>query len=540
MQEPDNRGKGLAEEAPAAGRANAVPRQRENARELAAALSRLGHALDGEADAPADVEADAPADVEETFLRLPAPASLKSSRFRYLAVNPAFEMTFGRSAGLVSGRTDFEIFGQEIGSQLWLQDFDALSGGMIHATEQRLPTSDKQRLFLLLRATIGGEDSRRLLSLAVDLRQANRVDPDRITPESALNALSDAVAVVNSEGVLQFVNEAFSKLTRYPIGEAVGLDARLLDAAPDDVDFEREIRRVRAGRQPWRGSRLCRRRDGGLFWSEVTISPITSEESESMAYVIALRDITAYRNLVDVLQRTSLLKSEFTAAVSHELRTPLTALKESVDVVAQQIAGPLNDCQREFLSIAGRNVDRLQRIITDTLDLSRLESGSVAATPRLTDLNAVVGDVLVRMRPLVERAGFRLEAKLDPSLAPVWVDPRHLDRAMQSILDNVVRHATPGPVSVSTRTVRDRVQAAIADSGPGIDADAHQSIFEPYVQLSVGPGRKVGGAGIGLSISKRLIEANRGRIWVESEPGAGSTFYLEFPPLDEASQGDPE
>lgn len=482
----------------------------------------------------------------ELFQRLPAPAFIKTSRFRYESVNAAFRAVFGAVADGIEGKTDFEAFGQKIGSRLWRQDLEAMDEDAPTSCEERLPVGsegiEQECVFLLMRSRLEGVGGGApgLLGLAVDLRGANRIDPDAAPTDATLDAMVDAVALVDARATIRFANQAFLQLTQYPAGEAAGLDARALDPQPKDREFYRDMRRALARRRAWRGSRLCRRRDGGVFWSDLTIAPIVVEDASPMLYLLALRDVTAHRNLVDALQRSALLKSEFTAAVSHELRTPLTAIKEAVDLVAQRIAGPVNQHQEEFLTLARRNIDRLNRIIADTLDLSRLENSSVNATPTLTDLNQLVGDVALRLTPSAERAGFRVETRCAPDLPPVWIDPRHIDRALQNVIENALRHATPGPLRVTTGAARGRVRAEVSDCGPGIDENQSLSIFEPYVQLSVGPGRKVGGAGIGLSISKRLVEANDGEIGVESQPGSGSTFYLDFPALDEASEGDSE
>ncbi len=218
--------------------------------------------------------------------------------------------------------------------------------------------------------------------------------------------------------------------------------------------------------------------------------------------------------------------------VSHELRTPLTAIKEAVDVVADGTAGEVNKTQADFLTLAKRNVDRLHRLINDTLDFSKLERGefNIEFGPR--DLNALVAETVAQQRLAAGKQGLRLELALDGRLPPVRMDPDRISQVLTNLIGNAIRYGESGWIEVVTTRSGDEVVVRIQDTGPGIPEDKLNNIFDAFVQLSTGPGRRSGGTGLGLAICKKIIELHGGRIWVESEVGEGSAFSFSLRPAN--------
>jgi signal transduction histidine kinase len=192
--------------------------------------------------------------------------------------------------------------------------------------------------------------------------------------------------------------------------------------------------------------------------------------------------------------------------------------------VADKTAGPINDNQADFLTLAKRNVDRLHRLINDTLDFAKLDRGEFGLQCASHDLNSVVNDVVAQQRLAAEKQGLAIKFDADPSLPPVWLDYDRISQVLTNLIGNAIRYCPQGSIDVSTRRDGSEALVHVRDTGPGIPADKRERIFDAFVQLSTGPGRRPGGTGLGLTICKKLVELHGGRIWIASEIGKGSTF----------------
>ena len=217
------------------------------------------------------------------------------------------------------------------------------------------------------------------------------------------------------------------------------------------------------------------------------------------------------------------LSSEIVAKVSHEFRTPLTAIQESVDIVLDGLAGPLDPRQVEFLALARRNVERLKKLVDDLLDLSSLQGGLVPLRVMDADLRAVTRMAVESRRTLGQTVA--LDLGLDSRPLMVRMDPERMRQVILRLLDNVAVHCG-SPALVRLWREGDEAVIEVADSGPGIPESQLAKIFEAFSQLSEGPGRKVGGAGLGLTLAKRFVERQGGRLWVQSRPGQGARFFI--------------
>ena len=223
------------------------------------------------------------------------------------------------------------------------------------------------------------------------------------------------------------------------------------------------------------------------------------------------------------LERANRLKSEFLANMSHELRTPLNSIIGFSELLGSRRAGPLNEKQGRFIAHVGEAARHLLRLINDILDLSRIEAGQLELHGEDFNLSEILPEVLSIVRPLAMNKGVRLEhEELD-----LWV---HADRLRtKQVLFNLLNNAikfTPadGEIRIAGGERNPFVELSVSDTGIGIGPEYHASIFEEFRQVQQNQGAVKEGTGLGLAISRRLIEEQGGKIWVESEPGKGSTF----------------
>ena len=262
------------------------------------------------------------------------------------------------------------------------------------------------------------------------------------------------------------------------------------------------------------------------------------------------REIT-YRNLLAAylrLQEVNRQKTVFLASAAHELKTPLAVMKGYYDLLLSGSLGVLSDKQREMLGESKESCDRLIRLVSMFLNYSALESGKLVLQLRENDLRDCVEDVACRWRDAFQRAKVRLEIRLDPNLKRFKFDYQKVQQCITNLVDNALKH-TPAAGCVTVRAephfwerrvselappVERRsgrrarpncVLVSVSDTGVGIAAEYHQEIFEEFVRVDASSS----GMGLGLAITKRLIQGHRGKIWVDSEPGRGSSFTFLLP-----------
>ena len=263
------------------------------------------------------------------------------------------------------------------------------------------------------------------------------------------------------------------------------------------------------------------------------------------------REIT-YRNLLAAylrLQEANRQKTVFLASAAHELKTPLAVMKGYYDLLLSGSLGKLSDRQREIVQDSKESCDRLVRLVSMFLNYSALESGKLVLQLRENDMRDCVTDLTCRWQDAFKRADVHLEIKMSPEMPHFKFDYQKVQQCMANLLDNALKH-TPGGGTVTLRaeqhfwerrisdappsTERRRrgtgarsnsMLISVSDSGAGIAAEYHQEIFEEFVRVDPSSS----GMGLGLAITKRLIQAHRGKVWVDSEVGRGSTFSFLLP-----------
>jgi signal transduction histidine kinase len=229
------------------------------------------------------------------------------------------------------------------------------------------------------------------------------------------------------------------------------------------------------------------------------------------------------------LEAASDHKSAFLADMSHELRTPLNAISGFSQVLRKRLYGEINEKQAEYLDDIIGSARHLLSLIDDVLDLSKVEAGQVDLEVRPFSLTAALqrGAVIVGER--ATREGVRIELSSDPGIDLVFGDERRIRQVVFNLLSNAVKFAPAGgTVSVGAAQIDGEVRVSVTDSGPGIPPEDHVRIFEEFQQAAAGK-EQGEGTGLGLALSKRLVALHGGRIWVDSEPGKGSTFVFTIP-----------
>jgi len=241
----------------------------------------------------------------------------------------------------------------------------------------------------------------------------------------------------------------------------------------------------------------------------------------------------AYVEAWQVAEEAKRFKAEFAANISHELRTPLNIIVGLTELMIQSPESyggvRLPSAYWRDLSIVYRNARHLAQLVDDVLDLARIEAARMNMVMQEVDATSLVREAVEIIRPLVTGRGLTLRVEIQDGLPRLWADPTRVRQVLLNLMSNATRFTEEGSITVTVKRSDHHVQFSVADTGIGIAPEDVPKIFEAFHQLSTSPHKKQQGVGLGLTLSKHFVELHGGKIWVESRPGQGSTFYFTLP-----------
>ena len=364
-----------------------------------------------------------------------------------------------------------------------------------------------------------------------------------------VEAAPDAIIEIDREGRILVLNGMTEKQFGYARDELLGQPVEIL--IPEDLRKAHVRNREEYNAQPLArpiGSGLAlqgRRKDGSLILVEISLSPVKSRNGFSVIAII--RDIGERRKAEDQLratlekfatelqlrnaeiERADRRKSEFLSSMSHEIRSPLHTIIGFSELLAEELQGPLNEDQQRFVQHIHKDSMHLLDLISEILDLSKIEAGRVELRHEIFDVSAAIEEVLSSVRPQGEAKSIRIETKLAASLT-LYADCLRFKQILINLLTNAVKFTPQGGGILIDAIRRDAfIEIAVSDTGIGIAKNKHELIFDKFSQAGETSRGGREGTGLGLAITKALVEQHGGRVWIESEPGKGSRFTFTIP-----------
>jgi len=359
--------------------------------------------------------------------------------------------------------------------------------------------------------TVGGKKV--VLGMVEDITTRKRaekaLEASRASFHNIVEMSADGVVVTDSNGVIRFVNQALESLLNHKADELLGemFDFPVVAGETTEIDIVR--------------------RDGKPGVAEMRV--VETKWDGETAYLASVRDITERKQVEEKLRELDHMRSELISNISHELRSPLHATQGFTKLMLQKKV-PDPETQEEFLAIIDEQIERLGNLIDDLLDMSRFEAGRFSIQKRRTLVRDVIHDAVGSFDCLAKENSLAINEDIPASLPEVEVDEERLKQVMVNLLSNAIKfRQDSSPIMVKVENRDSELLVQVIDHGVGIPTEAMPHLFEKFYRARDTMAR--GGTGLGLYISKQIIEAHGGRIWAESKPGKGSTFYFTIPKL---------
>jgi PAS domain S-box-containing protein len=446
-------------------------------------------------------------------------------------ISPGCESIYGYGPATFLGKkiADFSHPAEAPGTQETLRNI--MDGGASPTQSWRrrmvMPDGEVRWVEGYYRPLYEGQTITGLQGIVIDVSQLKRTQDALDESEQRYRRLVENVNAVvysvDTEGVITYMSPVFELMYGHKTSEFVGKSFLEFIFDEDIPSCIERMRGVMSGdfTEPWE-TRMVLPGSDQIYWVQGHNRPIYEKDR-----VVGFQGV-----LVDIGERKKAdqLKDDFLGLVSHELRTPLTVVMGAVYTALSEQRRLTDSELRRLLRDAADGSESLSHILGNLLDLAMAQADRLRLNPEPVRLNRLMRQVVVRARRTTRT--HQLELKVLKGLPPIRGDRLRIERILFNLLDNAIKHTSGGEVTVSATRAADQVIVEVRDQGPGIPPEEHDSVFRPFHQLD--PERKAKGTGLGLMVCKRLVEAHGGRIWVESEPGKGSSFWFTLP-VDGAS-----
>lgn len=336
----------------------------------------------------------------------------------------------------------------------------------------------------------------------------------------------DGIMILEPDRRIQVFNKALEAMTGVPAQEAIG---RPCDEVIALCDREQGVSICEAEcplqfKSP--GERLyvegdITRADGSVVTVGIAYSPLFDDEGKLVNVIANVRDITHFREAEE-------MKSTFISIISHELKTPVSLIKGYASTLRREDAQWDEQTLRDSLAVIEEESDRLNQLIDNLLDASRLQAGAFKLEMGYVALDKLAAQTVEKFRTQTREHILSLD--FPPDFPPVWGDTERLRQVLNNLISNAIKYSPQGgTIRVSGRADDDWVYVAVSDEGIGIPKEEQEHIFDRFYRVESSLSRRTQGAGLGLFLVKAVIEAHQGRVWVESAPGQGATFVFALP-----------
>ncbi|MFN7922309.1 MAG: PAS domain S-box protein [Bryobacteraceae bacterium] len=458
--------------------------------------------------------------VQDVIFSISGPGRLDS-------LNPAFQNVTGFQAADWLGVRAIRLIHPEDRRYAIDQMARLASGDAVPAFEIRILTASGKWAYV--ECSISRQEQSRgvtgIFGVARDITERRKAGEELLLRDRAMASTSEGISITDASDPnmpFLYANSGFVKLTGYGANEVLGRTWRDFRSEATSKGFDNLWDAMTLGASCMEEVKILRK-DDSEFWGRISVTPVRDGSGNLTHYVGILSDITQQKEAERV-------KNDLLSTVSHELRTPLTSLRGFAELMLEREFPP--ERRRKFIEIIHKESTRLSNLINDFLDLQRIESGRQTYKFVPVRLDKMVQETIEIFRGSGTRHQFSVVA--DAGLPMVMADADRIRQVLTNLISNAVKFApNGGPIMARLQLVEEGpqrfVEVAVADRGMGMSQETISKLFQKFFRADNTETRKIGGTGLGLALVKQMVEAHHGKIWVESTPGSGSTFFFTLP-----------
>jgi len=374
------------------------------------------------------------------------------------------------------------------------------------------------------------------MAIKEDITNRKNTDLEILKLSVAIEQNPASVVITDTKGVIEYVNKKFVAVSGYPNQELIGKVLRIFNPGHTSDDVYIEIWNNLFAGNVWKGEHQNRTRNNEIYWESVQISPIKNQEGKVTNFVVLSENISERKKMEKDLiaakekaEESDRLKSAFLANMSHEIRTPLNSILGFSDLLT---APDLDtESRKDFANLINSSGNNLLSIINDILDISKIEAGQITLIKKEFSSYDLISEIQKEYSYRASAKGieFRLKSRTETQDLIILSDESRIKQVLINFVGNALKFTDSGYIEIGVDVIPNNIQFYVKDTGIGIPKDYHNKIFDRFRQVEAAQTRRYGGNGLGLAITKNLAELLGGRIWLESEPNAGSTFYFALP-----------
>ena len=466
---------------------------------------------------------------------LPLGVFIKDDKSRAIYLNQYMDNVFGKSNCM--GKSPYNIFDRTTAERVISEDKRALAGENVMIEESLTDKNGRKRVYMTHKFLMQEVDADPLIGgISIEITRRREAEYKLRILSKAIRNSPVCVIITDPEGMIEYVNPAFVNSTGFSFAEVMGENTKIINSGKHEKEFFRNMWSVIKEGHDWQGEILNRKKDGSLFWELVNISSVKNNNGEITHFVAIKDNISKRKHMEEELLRSKekaeesdRLKSAFLANMSHEIRTPMNAIVGLSSLLSDP---QLPFSEREgFSSIIQENSKVLLQLIDDIVDVSKIEAGQIKIRPAVCEITALLSEIYESYTLQIRNKGNSVKLILNESMYGkklyTLTDSYRLRQILTNLISNALKFTEHGTVEFGYNMKNGSdIQFFVKDTGIGIPADKHDMIFDRFRQADDTRTRYHQGAGLGLSISKSLVELLGGKIWVESERDRGSCFYF--------------
>lgn len=471
---------------------------------------------------------------------LPLGVFIKDENLKSVYLNKYLDSSFSDEGCI--GKTPKEIFPEEYAIRLIKEDKRALNGEVLIIEDQLPLKSGELKYYLTHKFRFKGVDNNwQVGGVLIDITEKKKTEYQLKILSNAIQHSPACVVITNLEGNVEIVNPSFTKITGFLPEDILGKNINILHSDSNSKNIFKDIINTVIEGKDWQGEFHNKKKNGEKYWESASISPVINDSFEITHFVVISEDITSRKrnekeliNAKENAEESNRLKTAFLGNLSHEIRTPMNAIIGFSNLLLDEDISYEEKIKLNVL--INDNSRNLLKLIDDVIDVSKLQSGDIKLNNTICDLNKLLLDLYITFSVQIENDSNKnihltMNKDLETSNLSIITDPDRLKQILCCLIENAIKFTDKGFVEYGYSILKDenKIQFFVIDSGIGISNEKISLIYDMFRQADESFTRKHGGAGIGLTIAKKIITHLGGEIWLQSTLNQGTNIYFTLP-----------